>query len=329
MEDYFLFSGGNLVRKDNVVRLTREDGQYKDLKIALTKDIYCFGEVNTNSACLNYLAQNKIPVHFFNYYGFYTGTFYPRETNVSGTLLVKQVNAYTDAKHRLYYAQKFVLGASQNLLRNLRYYQNKGRDLIDTINKIKELMNQIQSTTSVEDLMGIEGLIHKEYYSAWIKIFNKDVNFAKRVRRPPDNMVNTLISFLNTMVYTSCLSEIYVTQLNPTISYLHSVSERRFSLCLDISEVFKPLITDRLIFSLVNKNIVTEDDFDRQSNFCYMKENTKRKVVKAYYDYLQTKIKHRTLHRNVTYQHLIRLECYKLVRSLLEDTQYEPFKIWW
>ena len=54
-------------------------------------------------------------------------------------------------------------------------------------------------------------------------------------------------------MYTRVLSEIYKTQLNPTISYLHEPSERRFSLCLDIAEIFKPIIADRLIFSMLNK----------------------------------------------------------------------------
>lgn len=98
MEDYYLFSSGELERKDNTVRLTRSDGKYKDLKIEATRDIYLFGEVSTNTKCLNYLAQMKIPVHFFNYYGFYTGSFYPKEQNVSGTLLIQQVQAYTDPK---------------------------------------------------------------------------------------------------------------------------------------------------------------------------------------------------------------------------------------
>lgn len=329
MEDYYLFSSGKLERKDNTIRLTRPDGKYKDLKIEVTRDIYLFGEVNLNSKCLNYLAQNKIPVHFFNYYGFYTGSFYPKEQNISGTLLIQQVEAYKDAERRLYYAKKFVLGASQNLLRNLKYYQRKGKNLQDFIQQIDTLVKKINHTTTVNDLMGIEGMIHRIYYSSWQNIFNKDVDFSKRVRRPPDNMVNTLISFLNTLMYTTCLSEIYVTQLNPTISYLHSTTDRRFSLCLDVSEVFKPLIVDRLIFALINKGIVSENDFDKKSNFCFLKSNTKQKIVREYDSYLKKKIRHRTLHREVSYRHLIRLECYKLIKSLVEGEAYEPFKIWW
>lgn len=329
MESYYLFSSGTLARKDNVVRLTRQDGKFKDLKIELTRDIYIFGEVALNTKCLNYLSQKKIPLHLFNYYGNYTGSFYPRERNVSGELLLKQVNANLDKSRHLYLAQKFVYGASQNILRNLKYYQRRGKDIVDQISAITALMKSINRSHDISELMGIEGEIHRYYYSAWSNIFNQETGFISRVRRPPDNMVNTLISFLNMMMYSSCLSEIYVSQLNPTISYLHSTSDRRFSLCLDLSEIFKPLIVDRLIFALVNKNVVNKNSFEKGSNGCYMKKSTILKVTKAYDEYMRKTIMHRKLRRKVSYRHLIRLECYKLIKDLMGEQTYEPFKIWW
>ncbi|NRO49668.1 CRISPR-associated endonuclease Cas1 [Lactobacillus helveticus] len=181
----------------------------------------------------------------------------------------------------------------------------------------------------VEELMGVEGTIHRRYYASWQSVFIPDVDFSKRVRRPPDNMVNTLISFLNGLMYTTCLSEIYVTQLNPTISYLHSPMDRRFSLCLDISEIFKPMIVDRLIFSLINKNMISEEDFNKESNYCYLSEKSKRIIVSEYDKYMKQKVRYKTLHRDVSYRHLIRLECYKLVRSLVEGETYEPYVMGW
>lgn len=127
-------------------------------------------------------------------------------------------------------------------------------------------------------------------------------------------MINTLISYANTFMYTVCLSELYVTQLNPTISYLHSASERRFSLSLDIAEVFKPLLVDRLIFSLLNKNMITEKDFDKESNFCYMRPAGQQKFLKVFHDRLEETVKHRSLGRNVSYRRLVRLEGYKLIK---------------
>ena len=308
-ESYFIFSNGELKRKDNVVRITALDGRFKDIKVEMTRDIYLFGEVSLNTKCLNYLATLKIPVHVFNYYGFYTGTFYPKETNVSGKLFVKQVENYTNSSKRTEIAQLIIDAASSNILRNLRYYQERGKEL--------------------EELMGVEGSIRKIYYDSWNVIINQEIDFEKRVKRPPDNMINTMISFLNTLVYTACLSEIYVSQLNPTISYLHSVGDRRFSLSLDLAEIFKPLLADRVIFSLLNKKMITEKDFAKDSNYFYMKEKAQKLILKTFNERLETTIKHRDLGRSVSYRHLMRLEAYKIVKHLIEDKKYEGFKIWW
>ena len=131
------------------------------------------------------------------------------------------------------------------------------------------------------------------------------------------------------MVYTRVLSEIYKTQMNPTISYLHEPSERRFSLCLDIAEIFKPLIADRLIFSMLNKKQITEADFEKNFNFLYIKDNARKEITKQIDMKLQTTIKHRNLERDVSYEYLIRLEIYKLIKHLTEDIKYEGFKMWW
>ncbi|MDT2425711.1 type I-B CRISPR-associated endonuclease Cas1b [Enterococcus avium] len=329
IESYYLYSSGTLSRKDNVIRMETADGRKKDLKIEMTRDIYLFGEVTTNTKCLNYLSEMKIPVHFFNYYGYYTGTFYPREKNVSGKLLVQQVYHSVEEEKRIILARKFVDGATANCLRNLQYYRRRGKEVERQITEIEAVRKRIPRTNEVEELMGLEGNIHQIYYSAWETIFNDEIEFKQRVRRPPDNMVNTLISYLNMLTYSACLSEIYVSQLNPTISYLHSNSERRFSLSLDIAEIFKPLIVDRLIFSLINKKIITEKDFETGSNGNYLKQTGQQKVLRQFDERLNKTIRHRELKRNVSYRKLMRLECYKLIKHLMSDKEYEPFKIWW
>ncbi|MDT2812714.1 type I-B CRISPR-associated endonuclease Cas1b [Vagococcus lutrae] len=267
VESYYLFASGDLRRKDNVVRLTTKDKRFKDIKVDVTRDIFLFGNVNTNTDCLNYLSAKQIPLHLFNYYGYYTGSFYPKEVNVSGSLLIQQVLHYVDEHKRIKIAQEIILAASYNILRNLRYYKQRGKDVEAEYKQIRALRKTIPRTDNIQELMEIEGNIRSTYYRSWTAIINQKIDFERRTKRPPDNMINALISYLNSLMYTSCLSEIYVSQLNPTISYLHSAGDRRFSLSLDISEVFKPLIVDRLIFSLLNKKIITENDFIKESNF--------------------------------------------------------------
>lgn len=328
-QSYYFFSNGELHRKDDSLVLIKEDGSKADIPIERIYDLYIFGEMRYNSALFNFLSKNGISVHMFNYYDFYVGSFCPRETLVSGALLVNQVEHYIDGTKRLAIAKEFILCASDNIYRNLRYYNGRGKDLQEYMDYIEAMKTSMEVAESVEELMGCEGNMRRKYYEAFNIIVNQDIDFTKRVKRPPDNMINTLISFCNSLLYTKILSEIYKTQINPTISYLHEPGTKRFSLSLDISEVFKPLIVDRLIFSLLNKNIINEDDFDEEIGYLRMKENGMKKIVEKFEEKMKTTIKHKTLNRDVSYQHLIRLEIYKLIKHLMNEEKYVGFRIWW
>ena len=328
-QSYYLYRSGRIQRKDNTIEVVYKDNTKKSIPIERVDDIYVMTEFDFNTSLLNFIGRYGIPIHFFNYYGFYTGTYYPKEQFVSGKLLIKQVESYTNPNKRLEIAKAFIEAASYNINRNLVYYNNRGKNLEPWMKEIFYFRKQIELCKSVEELMGIEGNIRKCYYDSWSTIINQDIEFEKRVKNPPDNAINSLISYVNTIIYTRVLSEIYKTQLNLTISYLHQPSERRFSLCLDVAEIFKPILADRLIFSMLNKKQITENDFEKDLNFLYIKENARKNITIEMDKRLQTVIKHKTLGREVSYEYLIRLELYKLIKYLTEDIKYEGFKIWW
>ena len=329
-QSYYLYKSGRLQRKDNTLEIIYKDNTKKVIPVERVNDIYVMTEFDFNTSLLNFLSQYGISIHFFNYYGFYTGTYYPKESLVSGKLLIKQVNHYENKEKRLKIARAFIDAASYNIHRNLIYYKNRGKNLEEYIKEIEFFRRELNKSENIKELMGIEGNIRKVYYSCWNVIINQDIEFEKRVKNPPDNAINSLISYVNTIIYTRVLSEIYKTQLNPTISYLHEPSERRFSLCLDIAEIFKPILGDRLILPPPTKKQITEKDFEKGLNFLYIKEKARKEITKEIDKRLQTTIKHKTLGREVTYEYLIRLEIYKLIKYLLGDEEnYEGFKMWW
>jgi CRISPR-associated protein Cas1 len=127
------------------------------------------------------------------------------------------------------------------------------------------------------------------------------------------------------------LSQLYITQLNPTISYLHEPSSRRFSLALDIAEVFKPLIVDRLIFRLWNKRMLQEEDFESigEASGVILNERGRKVFVREFEELLATTVTHRQLRRSVSYRQLLRLEAYKLVRHLIGMEPYRALRAWW
>ncbi|HRE58272.1 MAG TPA: type I-B CRISPR-associated endonuclease Cas1b [Candidatus Kapabacteria bacterium] len=352
---YYVFNSGRLRRKDNTIYFepTAEDISPPDEDELLTEftedenaiaynttqrrvvpiddidSFYIFGDINFNSRFLQFLTKYNIPAHIFNHYGFYSGSYYPREYLNSGYLFVHQVKHYTSAKRRLTLAQKFVDGAAFNMMKNIRYYNARGCDLSSQILAIEHLTAEIMMQGDIPALMGIEGNIRQEYYSAFPSILKEQYDFQKRVKHPPDNAVNALMSFGNAMTYTLCLSELYRTQLSPVISYLHEPGERRFSLALDIAEIFKPLYADRTMFKVLNQKMIQHGDFDKNLNYCYLKEAGRKTFVKEYDERMQQTIEHRKLKKKVSYRRLVRLECYKIIKHLLGESEYEPFKMWW
>lgn len=328
-DSLYIYNPGKLSRKDNTLQFVTDNGDKRDLPIERVRDIYVMSEMQFNTSLINLLSKNGIAVHFFNYYNFYTGSFYPREQLLSGNLLIHQTKHYTDPDKRMIIARKFVQGAASNIYRNLRYYNGRGKDVKEIMDDIDVYRINIDKAKTIQELMGYEGNIRKRYYDAWPVIINQEIEFEKRVMHPPDNMMNSLISYVNSMIYTKVLTEMYQTQINPTISYLHEPGERRFSLSLDIAEIFKPLIGDRLIFSLLNKNQITEKSFTKDLNFLHLEKNASQLIASELEKKMNTTIKHKDLGREVSYRYLMRLEVYKLIKHILGEKDYEPFEMWW
>lgn len=302
--------------------------QPRYIPIEMVDQLYVFGSLDANSALFNFLGKNQVCVHFFDYYENYTGSFNPREYLLAGRMIIAQVDAYKAKSRRMVIARNFIDGAAHNMLKNLKYYQSRGKGLEAVISKIEILKLSVSGCSDVDELMGIEGNIRMAYYTAFDQIIN-DFEMAGRSKQPPRNEVNSLISFGNMMCYSECLRAIHQTQLNPTISFLHTPGERRFSLALDLAEIFKPLLVDRVIFKVLNKREIQADDFETRLNSILLKEKGKKVFITSFEERLKETIQHRNLKRNVSYRQLIKLECYKLSKHLLGIEEYKPFKMWW
>lgn len=330
---YYLFNPGRMSRKDNTLAFTPIDengceGQTRYIPIETVDNLYCFGSLDANSALYNFLGKNHISVHFFDYYEHYTGSFMSKEYLLAGKMQIEQTKYYMDLAKRIGIAKKFVEGSAFNMMKNLSYYTNRGKDLSENIDRMEGYLKQIPLVTRIDELMGIEGNIRQAYYAGFDLIIN-DFEMGSRTRQPPTNEINTLISFGNMLCYTACLDQIYHTQLNPTISFLHEPGYRRYSLALDLAEIFKPILVDRIIFTVLNKRQIKASDFRKELNACVLKDAARKTFVQAFEDKLKETFKHRKLGRNVSYKHLIKLECYKLSKHLLSMDEYKPFKMLW
>ncbi|MDQ0148323.1 type I-B CRISPR-associated endonuclease Cas1b [Eubacterium multiforme] len=318
---------GELTRKDNSLCF-RKNGKNVYIPVEGTKEIYCLNEISINTKLLDFISRNNIIIHFFNYYEGYSGTFYPKNKYNSGKLIVKQVKAFEN--NRLTIAKKIVNGIGENIYEVLyHYYKHNKKEVKGTLDFIKlEFYKRVTEATDINSLMSIEGEVWQRFYSEFKVILPEDFVMNKRCKRPPDNPINALISFGNSLLYTKTISSIYRTHLDQRISFLHEPSEGRFSLSLDISEVFKPVIVYRTIFDLVNRKMLKVDKhFDRKVNYCLLNEEGRNIFIKAFEERLESVFSHPKLKRKISYKTAIKLDCYKLIKFIMEDKEFKPFSL--
>ncbi len=323
----YIFSMGELTRKDNSLCF-RKDEKNVYIPIENTKEIYCMNEVSINTKLLDFLGQNHVVIHFFNYYGGYSGTFYPKAQYMSGRLLIKQVESFK--QNRMSIAKAVVKGIGSNIYEVLyHYYKHDKKEVKGTVDWIKkEFYADVEHAEHIKALLAVEGELWMRFYADFRYFLPEDFIMNKRVKRPPDNPMNALVSFGNTLLYTKTISAIYRTHLDQRISYLHEPSEARFSLSLDLSESFKPVIVFRTIFDLVNnRKIQVEKHFEKKVNYCMLNEDGRKIFVEAFEGRMESVFQHPLLKRKVSYRTAIKLDCYKLIKQIMEEKEFIPFSL--
>ncbi len=323
----YIFSMGELKRKDNSIAFVNEKGNFY-IPIQDTRELYCMNEVSFNTKFLDFISKAGITLHLFNYHGNYSGTFYPKEQLISGDLSIKQAVCYLE--NRLNIAKSIVQSIADNIHETLyHFYRHDKKDLKPVLDWLKsEPQKFLQKEITIEQIMFIEGQIWSRFYDSFKHFLPEDFLMNKRVKRPPNNPMNALVSFGNTLLYTKTISAIYTTHLNQAISFLHSPREGRFSLCLDISEAFKPVVVFKTIFDLVGrKKLQVEKHFDKSLNYALLNEEGKKIFIDAFETRLNETFIHPKLKRKTTYKNCLKLEGYKLIKYIVEGRDFVPFRL--
>ncbi|AFL96010.1 CRISPR-associated Cas1 family protein 1 [Thermococcus cleftensis] len=307
---------GVLERRGNTLFLENENGK-RAIPINSTSEIHCFKPVSLTSGAIKLLSEKNVPVHFYNKYGYYRGSYMPVEGQVSGTVVVKQAEHYLDTEKRLYIARQFLEGIKASMIALLSSRRAERSTIEGT---------EVEGDSPAE-LMGVESRLWKEFYSTYATLL-KHFEFDERNRRPPRDEVNALISLGNSVLYTVALSEIRKTYLHPAISYLHEPLERRYSLALDLADIFKPITVFRVILRLVNRRQIREEHFSRDVGVMLNREG-----LKVFLGELNSELDRKVLHprfkRKVSVRYMVRLEGYSLVKHLLGDRRYQSLRAWW
>jgi CRISPR-associated protein Cas1 len=330
----YMMRSGELKRKDNTIVIENKEGRHF-VPVESCDEILIFGEVSLNKRFLEFATESDLILHFFNHHGYYQGSYYPREHRNAGSVILAQARAYDVLEERLFLARQFVAGGLQNMLQVVAYYRRRAEEehaekLADLEKKLEDGLKGVQEVSSVSSLMGVEGNMREQFNRLFDMVISREgFAFVSRSRRPPENRTNALLSFLNTLCYVLALSQIYRTHLDPRIGFLHETNFRRFSLNLDLAEIFKPLLADRLTLSLINRGMVSEKHFSPFGGGLHLNDKGKEIVLREWEERLKSTLDHPGLKRKVSYRGLVRMEAYGVEKHLLGDRSYAPYCSRW
>lgn len=325
--EYHIINDGILTKKDYSI-LFENENQKVEIPTEVTEHINIYSQIIFSSNFFNTLNQNNIKVSLFDQYDYYIGSFIPVNHHKSASILIKQVENYIDKSKRLELAKKIIDSGTTNIITNLKYYNKRNDDiqLDKIIDDLKICKQEMKTANTLEILLLQEARMRELYYSSYnIILNNQEFKFTKRTRRPPKDALNAMISFGNTLIYQKIANEIYKTKLDIRISYLHSATRRYENLNLDISEIIKPVLVDKVIFSLINKRIIdAKVHFEKRNNGVFLNKEGKYIFIEQLNKKLNSTI---TINnKKASYQEILQQEVLKLLRYFKYNEEYEPFK---
>jgi CRISPR-associated protein Cas1 len=319
---------------ENVV-IKKEDQPSTRLPLHNLENIVCFNYLGVSPALMGACAERSVGLCFLTP----NGRFQARVSGkVKGNVLLRkkqyEVSEKNDASVPI--AASFLLGKIANCRKVI---ERALRDHAMLVNSqalgavsaaLKETLGDIQTCQSIGDLMGFEGSAAKLYFGVFDQLILQQrayFTFMERSRRPPLDNMNSLLSFLYTLLTNDVVSALEVVGLDPYVGFLHQDRPGRPSLALDLMEELRPVFADRLALSLVNRKQVSGKGFtQKESGGILMDDDTRKTVLSAWQERKKEEIMHPFLKERIPFGLIPHVQAMLLARFLRGDLDaYPPF----
>lgn len=300
-------------------------GQFPALAVS---NILCFGQVSVSPFLMGYCGEKNIGLSFYTKYGKFLARVQGKQT---GNVLLRrtQYRWADDDLQSLSIARLMVAAKVTNtraiLMREMRNHGTN--ELINTVVvHLEASLRSINSAKNIPELIGIEGDAASSYFGIFNELLRvKGFNFSGRVRRPPTDPVNALLSFAYTLITHECASALQGVGLDPYVGFLHQDRPGRVSLAVDLLEEFRSPWADRFVLTLINRQQVKLKDFITEaSGAVRLTDDARKLVLTAWQERKQVEIQHPYLEEKVPIGLLPHCQAMLLARHLRGDTKYYP-----
>ncbi len=320
-----------LRKTDERLKVTVNKDVLLDVPMIKVSQVVLYGNITVTAATIAALLEQQIDICYLTQHGQYLGRLQPKLSK-NGLLRGDQYRAAFDPARTLHIARGFVMGKLLNMRTWLMRLNRKlGETAIEeAVVQLKQACDGAAEASDLDRLRGHEGEGSAAYFGVFGLLFTQaGFQFPKRVRRPPTDPINSLLSFGYTLLANDIASAVNVVGFDPLTGYLHAERYGRASLALDLMEEFRPVIVDSVVVTAINTEALTPADFQTElGGFVRLTDTGRKTFLKLYEDRKKTEFTHPRLQQKMTYMQCFEQQARFLAKTLQgELAAYPPLLI--
>jgi CRISPR-associated protein Cas1 len=304
-------------------------GQFPALTVG---NILCFGQISVSPFLMGYCGEQGIGIAFYTEYGKYLARIQGRQT---GNVLLRRAQyRWADHPEKSLAIAKLMVGAKIANCRSvlMREIRNHGENpqIQEAIDRLLISLRRTEHASGIPEAMGIEGEAANTYFGVFNELLRgSGFAFGGRVRRPPTDPVNALLSFLYSLITNECAAALQGVGLDPYVGFLHQDRPGRVSLALDLLEEFRASWADRFVLTMINRGQIRLNDFVQEaSGAVRLTDDARKTLLGAYQERKQVEIQHPYLQESVPIGLLPHCQAMLLARHIRGDTEfYTPYLV--
>lgn len=334
----YVTSPDSYLAKDGENVVVQVDGTEKiRLPIHTLEGIVSFGYTGASPALMALCAKRGVGLSFCSEHGKFLARV---NGEVQGNVLLrkKQYKVADNDDAALQIAQNCIqakiLNSRSVIQRGLRDHSENinSADLENVSKKLLSSLKNIEEVRGADTLRGIEGDAAKNYFSVFDELILKqkeDFYMNSRNKRPPRDLVNALLSFLYTILAHEVQTALETVGLDPYVGFFHKDRPGRVSLALDLMEELRPVLADRMVLSLINRNQISPKGFIvKENGAVIMDDATRKEVLTCWHKRKQEELIHPFLQEKIKLGLVPYAQAMLLARHLRGDLDGYPAFIW-
>ena len=320
MDTVIIPRDARLNRHENALVVTSDTGR-KAIPLNGIKHVICMGDGSISIRLLKDMGRRGIRFTVLDAGGRFLGAFEPEDETPSGRVRIGQAGLFLDDMERLRIA-KAIVGAQVKSMRGLlqRYRRNGTTGIEPALDGVDAALGMVNAAAGINALMGAEGQARAFLHDAF-EVISPEAKLERRIRRPPPDPVNCLMSFFNMLLYSACANELAKTHLDRSISFLHAPGLNRRSLSIDMAETFRPVLSDALLLSMFRRGWPDASWFDSKPGICLLNEKGRIRATEHFWSRIEDSS------GALTFREAIHRQCLSLERESLGVGRFKPF-VW-